>query len=150
MTEQQSIAPQTSVTEPDSLDLESHRKEQFAHAVAFGAPYPIALQQAGYKVTTPALAFNLLKDEVVTAIIDADRAWLRDKIKISQEQIVAQLDADRAFAYSCENPAAAVAATMNKAKVVGIADPHSGKGMPRRLIIEWADQDELAAEETGT
>lgn len=127
-------------TESDAL-LDSAKREQFAHAVAFGVPVPHALRQAGYTNTTAGLGYALLKDPRVVEIIDDDRAWMRDKLKISQEQIVAQLDNDRAFAYACENAGAAVAATMAKAKVVGIADPHSGKGAPKRVIIEWDDDD---------
>jgi hypothetical protein len=133
----------------DALDvsIDSHRREQFAHAVAFGVPVPQALHQAGFQNVTVALGYSLLRDQDVIDIIDADRAWMREKMKISQEQIVAQLDNDRAFAYACENAGAAVAATMAKAKVVGIADPHAGKGGPKRVIIEWgSDEDQQLLE----
>jgi|SRR5690349_2871223 len=138
-------------TESDAL-LDSHRLVQFAHAVAFGVPVPQALRQAGYTNTTPALGYRLLRDEAVQNTIKEDHAWLREKMAVSQEQIVAQLDNDRAFAYACENPGAALAATMAKAKVVGIADPHAGKGAPKRLIIEWGDESDplqIAKAETG-
>ena len=144
--------PEVPVPRVEAHDVEAledrHRREQFAHAVAFGVPIPQALNHAGYTVTTPSLGYSLIRDPFVTDIIDADRAWMREKLKISQEQIIAQLDHDRAFAYACENPAAAVSATMNKAKVVGIADPHgvSGKGAPKRVIIEWEGDDDGSPE----
>lgn len=133
---------------PDnSGEDDRHQREAFAHAVAFGVPIPHALRQSGYVDTTPALGYYLLRDEAVTAIIDEDRAWMREKMKLSQEQIIAQLDNDRAFAYTCGMPAAAVAATMAKAKVAGMADPMGmQKGMPRRVIVEWgSDDDDVVA-----
>lgn len=132
-------------TESDALQ-DSYRLEQFAHAVAFGVPVPQALRQAGYTNTTAGLGYVLLRNERVQEIIKEDQTWLREKMAVSQEQIVAQLDNDRAFAYSCENPGAALAATMAKAKVVGIADPHAGKGAPKRLVIEWGDDDSASGE----
>ena len=129
-------------SERDAL-LDSHMLEQFAHAVAFGVPVPQALQQAGYKNTTAALGYSLLKQPRVTDIIEEDKRWLREKMAASQEQIVAQLDNDRSFAYAMENAGAAVAATMAKAKVLGMADPHAVKGgAPKRVIIEWGDEDQ--------
>lgn len=122
--------------------LDVFRKETFAHAVAFGVPIPQAVASAGYDSPSLALGVSLLKDAEVQRIIDADREWMREKMKVSQEQIISQLDRDREFAYLCENPTAAVAATMNKAKVYGIADPHGGKGAPKRVIIEWGDTDD--------
>lgn len=122
--------------------LEAYRLETFAHAVAFGVPIPQALLQAGYETHTVVLGAQLLRDEAVLKIIEDDRAWMREKMQVSQEQIISQLDRDRDFAYACENPNAAVAATMNKAKVFGIADPHAGKGAPKRVIIEWGDDDQ--------
>ena len=122
--------------------VETFRNETFAHAVAFGVPIPHALQQAGFEDTSVVLGARLLRDPEVVRIIEEDREWMREKYKVSQEQIIAQLDRDREFAYSCENPTAAVAATMNKAKVYGIADPAAGKGAPKRVIIEWGDEEE--------
>jgi hypothetical protein len=143
MTEATTLVPQA-VSGDDSL--EQHRKEVFAHAVAFGVPIPQALVQASYEPATFALGAMLLKDEEVQRIISADREWMREKMKVSQEQIIAQLDRDREFAYLCDNPSAAVSATMNKAKVYGIADPSGGKGAPKRVIIEWNDSDVEIAE----
>lgn len=127
-------------------DTEKFRKETFAHAVAFGVPIPQALLQAGYETHTIVLGASLLRDEAVLQIIEDDRSWMREKMKVSQEQIISQLDRDRDFAYQCENPTAAVAATMNKAKVFGIADPHGGKGAPKRVIIEWNDDEDASSE----
>lgn len=147
-TEQTPPARPVVESESDAL-VDSHRRELFAHAVAFGVPAPQALQQAGYQNTTVALAYDLLKREDVAAIIAEDHAWLREKMQVSQAQIVAQLDNDRAFAYACENAGAAVAATMAKAKVVGIADPSAGKGAPKRVIIEWGSDDSEGAIEAA-
>jgi hypothetical protein len=121
---------------------EKIRVEQFAHAVAFGAPLPHALRQAGYQDTTVAFAFSLMQRQDVQDFIQKDREWLREKYALSLEQIAVQLDNDRAFAYSCENPSAAVAATMSKAKIYGLGDPERTKGMPRKITIEWNDGDE--------
>lgn len=120
--------------------------EQFAHAVAFGVPLPHALAYAGFEVRTVTFAFELMRREDVQDIIRADREWLREKNSVSIEQIAAQLDNDRAFAYSCENPSAAVSATMSKAKLYGLGDPSAQRGVPKRVIIEWGDEGDVPEE----
>lgn len=111
--------------------------EAFAHALAFGVPMSAALLQAGYEKPTTSLGFLLLKDARVAAIIEADRAWLREKLAASREAIAAQLDHDREFAYAEGNPSAAVAASLGKARIYGFMDVGSSNRAPSKITIEW-------------
>lgn len=124
-----------------NADLEHFKKEQFATLYAFGTPIPMALMQAGYDSPSMALGLMLLKDEKVQAIIHENRAWMREKIAVSVESLASQLDRDREYAYACENPGAAVSATMGKAKLYGLdSGAGANKGLPKRIVIEWVDE----------
>lgn len=115
------------------------RLEAFAHAIAFGVPMSHALTQSGYERPSSSLGFLLLKDPRVAEIIEADRAWLREKMAQSKEALAAQLDHDREFAYAEGNPSAAVSASIGKARVLGFMDVGSAGKAPARITIEWGD-----------
>ncbi len=128
-----------------SPDQEKFRKEQFATLYAFGTPINQALAGAGYEAPSMALGLMLLKDEQVQAVIHANRNWMREKIAVSVESLASQLDRDREYAYACENPGAAVSATMGKAKLYGLdSGAGANKGLPKRIVIEWADESDGA------
>ena len=120
---------------------EKIRMEQFAHNFAFGYPVKESLRAAGYSQTSAAFGMSLLKRADVQAIIEEDREWLRTKMVASLDSIAAQLDRDREFAYECENPSAAIQASMNKAKLLGFMD-NNDKNMPKKITIVWEDEDE--------
>lgn len=123
--------------------------EAFAHAIAFGVPMSLALRQSGYEKPSSSLGFLLLKDPRVIAIIEADRAWLRDKMTQSKEALAAQLDHDREFAYAEGNPSAAVSASIGKARVLGFMDVGSANKAPSKITIEWGDQSSEVIHETA-
>ena len=79
------------------------------------------------------------------ALVDAHREWIKSKLSSSLETVLQQLDRDREFAYELENPAAAVSATMHKAKLLGYVDTVN-KGVPAKITIEWASGDVLEAQ----
>ena len=120
---------------------EAIRIEAFAHAFAFGYPVKEALRQAGYERTSATFGMTLLKRADVQAIIESDREWMRTKMVASLDSIAAQLDRDREFAYECENPSAAIQASMHKAKLLGFMD-NNDKNMPKKITIVWEDEDE--------
>ena len=114
------------------------RLEQFAHNFAFGMPIKECLRAAGYANATVAFGMSLLKRADVQTIIEEDREWIKSKLASSVDSIAQQLDRDREFAYACENPSAAIQASMNKAKLLGFMD-NNDKNMPKKITIEWDD-----------
>lgn len=118
--------------------LEDLRLEQFCSQFAFGVPIPAGLKAAGYEVHTVSFGYALLRDPKALALVDEHRDWIRKSLSFTLEQVAQQLDRDREFAYLNENPAAAVAATMNKAKLLGFMDKQSDK-VPRKITVEWGD-----------
>lgn len=121
-------------------DTPDFQLEAFAHAIAFGVPMTVALSRAGYEKPSSSLGLLLLKDPRTMAIIEADRAWLREKLAASREQIAAQLDHDREFAYAEGNPSAAVSASLGKAKIYGFMDVGSSNKAPSKITIEWGPE----------
>lgn len=123
------------------MEEEAIRLEQFAHNFAFGMPIKECLRAAGYSQTSVAFGMSLLKRPDVQAIIEEDREWIKGKLASSIDSIAQQLDRDREFAYQCENPSAAIQASMNKAKLLGFMDQND-KNMPKKITIVWEDEDE--------
>jgi len=119
---------------------EKIRFEQFVHAYAFGTPVKEALRNAGYNSVSVVFGMSLLKLPEAQAILDEDRDWIRDKLSCSIDSIAQQLDRDREFAYTMENPAAAVSASMNKARLLGFME--TDKNMPKKITIVWEDDDD--------
>jgi hypothetical protein len=105
-------------------------------------PIPQALVSAGYEIHTIAFGYNLLRSQEAQDIVEEHRAWIREKLTSNLEHVAQQLDRDREFAYKCENPAAAVSATMNKAKLLGFMDDKSGK-VPKKITIEWGEETDV-------
>ena len=91
-------------------------------------------------------ASELLADGEVTGRVDELKAAAVERHKFTVDDMIAQLDEDRQFARELETPAAAVSASMGKAKVLGfLVDRHdhrSGDGSmspkPTKIIIEAA------------
>jgi hypothetical protein len=121
-------------------ESENIRFQQFVHSYAFGTPIKEALRNAGYKTVSVVFGMSLLKRPEAQAILDEDRDWMRSKLSSSIESIAQQLDRDRDFAYSMENPSAAVTASMNKAKLLGFMD--TDKNIPKKITIVWQDEDD--------
>jgi hypothetical protein len=117
--------------------FEQQRLDQFVAQFAYGVPVPQALISAGYDIHTVSFGYSLLKSPEAQLILDTTREWIKTKLTASLESVVQQLDRDREFAYECEQPGAAVTATMNKAKLLGFMDE---KKVPAKITIEWGDQ----------
>lgn len=91
-------------------------------------------------------ASELLADGEVTGRVDQLKAAAVERHKFTVDDMIRQLDEDRKFARELETPAAAVSASMGKAKVLGfLVDKHdhrSGDGSmspkPTKIIIEAA------------
>jgi hypothetical protein len=122
-------------------EADKFRLEQFCANYAFGVPIPQALRTAGYEVHSISFGHSLLRDPSSQVLIDAHRTWIKEKLTFSLEQVAQQLDRDREFAYQQENPAAAVSATMNKAKLLGYLEQKGN--VPKKITIEWDDSSQV-------
>lgn len=126
--------------------LKNARHERFAQERAKGRSVDVSYVKAGFKANR-GNASRLNADESVQARVLELQARIAEKAVITAADIVKQLDQDRAFARKQGQAAAAVTATMGKAKVLGLIKDkheHTGKnGGP----IQYADlsDDELAA-----
>jgi hypothetical protein len=113
----------------------------FAAAFAFGVPLVKAMRQAGFISPNKATAARLLANEYVKLELEKNFEILRSQLLQSREQVIAQLDEDREFAVMKENPAAAVAATVAKAKMLGFMNATAdNKNMPSKIMIEWGEE----------
>jgi hypothetical protein len=131
------------INDADRLQAEDEaRMRTFAAAFAFGVPLIKALRQAGFQNPNKAMAARLLSSEYVKGEMEKNLEILRDRLLQSKEQVIAQLDEDREFAVMKENPAAAVAATVAKAKILGFMSTaaENSKNMPSKVVIEWGDE----------
>lgn len=132
------------VIELDDVDrMESEdffRKRNFAAGVALGQPPLRAARSAGFTNVNRGLLAKLIADPFVQGEIEKVYETLRNKLFQERELVISQLDEDRNLAYELQSPAAAVAATVAKAKVLGLMDkPSDQKNMPSKISIEWGD-----------
>lgn len=116
------------------------RMRLFAAAFCMGVPITRALRQAGYDRPTKAIGLKLLNDPFVQAEMERNLETLRSQLFASKEIIIAQLDEDRAYAYDTENAGAAVAATVAKAKILGLMDRPGESNMPKKITVEWGEE----------
>jgi hypothetical protein len=126
--------------------LKNARHERFAQELAKGSPASAAYEAAGYAPSEPNSS-RLTRNDKVAARVSELKERAAEKAVITAADIARQLDEDRAFAKENKHSAAAVSATLGKAKVLGlIADrlEHTGRnGGP----IEYRDlgEDEIDA-----
>jgi len=99
--------------------LENARHERFAQELAKGNSQIEAYRLAGYE-PVEANASRLIRNDKVAARVAELKAVAAEKAAITVYDIAAQLDEDRTFARDLEAPAAAISATMGKAKVLGL------------------------------
>lgn len=130
--------------------LKNARHEKFAQELAKGESASSAYKQAGYSTAgnaAEACASRLLRDAKVAARLGELKARAAEKAVVTAADIAAQLDEDRKFARGLKQGAAAVSATLGKAKVLGVIidrHEHTGRnGGP----IEYRDlsDEEIAA-----
>jgi hypothetical protein len=120
---------------------EKYRREAFAQLYASGVPVTRAMRQAGYEMPTREKAIALLSEEGVQEEIDRCLSLLRESRMNTKEALIAELDFNREFAIEQENPAAAVAATLGKAKLLGYMEPDKNSKVPSKIEITWNDND---------
>lgn len=108
--------------------LANTKHERFAQALAKGETLAKAYVTAGYKPNEKNAA-RLKKNEGVAARLAELQAKVAEKVVITAADIAQQLDEDRKFARELKQAAAAVSASMGKAKVLGlIKDRHEHTG----------------------
>lgn len=120
---------------------ERFRREAFAQHYASGVPVTKAMRLAGYPQANRDKAIELLANEDVAAEVDRCLALLRESRMNSKEALIAELDFNREFAIEQENPAAAVAATLGKAKLLGYLEQTKDGKVPAKIEITWNDQE---------
>lgn len=129
------------MTEVDRLEAEdTARMRIFAATFSMGVPIVRALRQAGFERPNKALGLKLLQDPFVQAELERNLETLRNSLFQQREIVIAQLDEDRAYAYDTENAGAAVAATVAKAKILGLMDKPGEKNMPSKITVEWGNE----------
>lgn len=124
--------------------LPNARHERFAQELAKGKSASEAYVEAGYSAND-GNAIRLKGNEKVQARVSEIQERAADRVVVTIDDIARQLDEDRAFARQAGSAAAAVAATMGKAKVLGLivdkqALDHSssdGSMSPKPTVIEF-------------
>jgi phage terminase small subunit len=99
--------------------LSNARHERFAQALAKGKTQIEAHASAGYK-SHDQNAARMIGNERIKARVAELQERAAEKTVCTVADIAAQLDEDRKFARQLDNPAAAISATMGKAKVLGL------------------------------
>ena len=122
--------------------LKNARHEAFCRHFVGGMSAVAADQAAGFKRDKGNASVVANKPTVVARVAEL-RAAAAGLAEVTASDIAAQLDEDRTFARSLENPGAAVSATMGKAKVLGLIvekNEHAGKdGVPISFTITTND-----------
>lgn len=130
--------------------LKNAKHERFAQGLAKGDAADKAYADAGYKPSRSA-ASRLSTNVNIQARVAELLNKAADRAVVTIEDIARQLDEDRQFAREVGSASASVAATMGKAKVLGLIvekNEHTGKdGGPieqvteiRRTIVRPADR----------
>lgn len=125
--------------------LTNPREERYCQNRAAGMIHDKAYADAGYNPgSSRNNAWTMSKKPHIQERITEIMAEFAEDNKVTVQDIVRQLDEDRAFAIKCGTASAAVAATMNKAKVLGLvvdkvdnklSNP-DGTLAPREVIIK--------------
>jgi phage terminase small subunit len=99
--------------------LKNARQERFCQELAKGKSQLSAYVAAGYKRDDGAAA-RLSGNVRVAARVEELKARAAERAVVTAADIARQLDEDRKFARKVEQAAAAVSASMGKAKVLGL------------------------------
>jgi hypothetical protein len=99
--------------------LKNARHERFAQELAKGKSKTGAYKAAGFTGDRTA-ACRLSTTANIARRVAELKAKAAERVIVSVADIAQQLDEDREFARELESPAAAVSATMGKAKVLGL------------------------------
>lgn len=108
--------------------LKNPKHERFAQELAKGANQTEAYELAGYKPDRGAAARLSANVNVQNRLAELLERGAR-RAEVTIEQIAIQLDEDRALARKVKSPAAAVSASLGKAKLYGlIREKHEHSG----------------------
>lgn len=99
--------------------LENTKHEKFAQALAKGMTQAAAYAGAGYAPSDPHAARLARNGKVEVRVLEL-QSRAAEKVEFTIADMAKQLDEDRKFARECETPAAAVSASMGKAKLLGM------------------------------
>jgi phage terminase small subunit len=108
--------------------LKNARHERFAQELAKGKSQSEAYKLAGYDATGNAAEVNaarLLRNAQVSARVGQLKQRAAEKVIVTVADIAQQLDEDRQFVRELKQAAAAVSASMGKAKVLGLLEDKS-------------------------
>lgn len=126
--------------------LKNARHERFCQELAKGKSQDAAYEAAGFKPNRGNATRLKAKDSVSARLAEIQsKAEARTIVTI--DDIARQLDEDREFARKCGSASASVAATMGKAKVLGLIvdrqDHQSSDGSmsPKPTVIEFVAPD---------
>lgn len=118
--------------------LPNARHERFAQELAKGKSATEAMKASGY--SDPRNSTRLTKNDEIAARVDELQAAAAKSVELTVHDIARQLDEDRAFAKEQGSASAAVAATMGKAKILGLIvdkSEHTGKdGAPIETKVQ--------------
>lgn len=125
--------------------LANARHERFAQSLAQGKSATEAMRDAGY--TDPRNSTRLTKNDEISSRVAELKAQAAANTVTTVEDIARQLDEDRAFARENGAAAAAVAATLGKAKVLGlVVDKAENVNYNVDVTDEPASEEDWAAE----
>ncbi len=126
--------------------LKNPRHEKFAQGLSRGLTADQAYQDAGFKANRGNAA-TLKANQSISDRVDELKEKAAERTVVTIDDIARQLDEDRQFARQNGASAAAVSATMGKAKVLGLIierNEHTGKdGGPVQVVIQNTDADLL-------
>lgn len=120
--------------------LKNARQERFCQELVKGKTQAESYVLAGYKPDEGA-ASRLSGNVKVKARLQELKGRAAEKAAITAADIAAQLDEDRQFARECAVPAAAVSATMGKAKVLGLIVDKSKVDLSGAIVINITSDD---------
>lgn len=128
--------------------LKNQRQERFCQELAKGRTQLTAQKKAGYKPDRGCAARLAARPDIIARLAEL-QTRVAERAVITAHDIATQLDKDRAFARLQKQAAAAVSATMGKAKVLGlIVNQHSGPG-GGPIPVQW-DLTKLSNEDLET
>ncbi len=111
--------------------LKNPRHEKLAQLVTSGKSMPEAMREGGFSESSVKTACRYEKMPHIRARIDYLSQQAASKAVVTAADIALQLDEDRTFAREQGHSAAAVSATMGKAKVLGLIIDKSQIGVKR-------------------
>lgn len=133
--------------------LLNSRHERFAQALYEGLPAHGAYVQAGYAANRGNAVRLKTKESVQKRLVELQGMAAEDA-DVTVDTLVRELESARVVAMTQGNPSAAVAATLGKAKLLGLMVERKEKGAPGdfdvagRIVARWRENlARLTAEE---